>query len=415
MAEAGVFLIHGLGGTQYDLGTLHKQLTSAGFITHSIVLPGHGTKPEDLIGVHAEDWLEAVCAKYDELSAQHEELHVVGMCMGALLAVEACKRQRHTKGRLIALAAPVFVDGWSVPWYRGLRYLMYRMPRLTDRWRVNEEEPYGIKNERLRAVVRAKFAKGDSFAYSWVPLACVREFDRLRRLVMKGLDSIECPALVIHAREDELTSLRSATFLFERIGAGRRTGQAQMVVLEDSYHLICVDNDKEIVARHVVDFLGASPCTAAVVREGATCSASARTLDMLERACALLQQGAFAALHQLGTADFAWYQPGRNRWSGVFRGSKGLSRLESTLAGRANFEGFGSPVFNAGVAIVRATLRLGGHESRGAIAFTVRRNRLVEARWFPDDPVRENALIGGDTPTDEAPPHARRPAALVQA
>jgi carboxylesterase len=45
----GVFLIHGLGGTQYDLGSMHKRLKNAGFVTHSLTLPGHGTTPEDRI------------------------------------------------------------------------------------------------------------------------------------------------------------------------------------------------------------------------------------------------------------------------------------------------------------------------------------------------------------------------------
>jgi len=35
-----VFLIHGLGGTQYDLGSMHKRLKNAGFVTHSLTLPG---------------------------------------------------------------------------------------------------------------------------------------------------------------------------------------------------------------------------------------------------------------------------------------------------------------------------------------------------------------------------------------
>ena len=51
----GVFLIHGLGGTQYDLGSMHKRLKNGGLVTHSLTLPGHGTKAEDLVGVTAED------------------------------------------------------------------------------------------------------------------------------------------------------------------------------------------------------------------------------------------------------------------------------------------------------------------------------------------------------------------------
>ena len=54
-APDAAFLIHGLGGTQYDLGSMHKRLKNAGLVTYSLTLPGHGTKPEDLASVSAED------------------------------------------------------------------------------------------------------------------------------------------------------------------------------------------------------------------------------------------------------------------------------------------------------------------------------------------------------------------------
>lgn len=107
---------------------MHKILRRAGVETHALTLPGHGAAPEDLIGVRAESWLDAVTAKYREVAGRHDTLHVMGMCLGGLLAVELCKRENHRKGRLVSLAAPVFIDGWSTPWYRGLRHLVYRIP-----------------------------------------------------------------------------------------------------------------------------------------------------------------------------------------------------------------------------------------------------------------------------------------------
>ena len=67
--KAAVLMIHGLGGTQFDLGSMHKVLQRAGFTTHSLTLPGHGTQPEDLVNVRAEDWIEAVSKLYDDLDA----------------------------------------------------------------------------------------------------------------------------------------------------------------------------------------------------------------------------------------------------------------------------------------------------------------------------------------------------------
>jgi len=407
MSEAGVFLIHGLGGTQYDLGSMHKRLQKAGFVTHALTLPGHGTTPEDLVNVRAEDWLEAVRQKYHEVLEQHETVHVMGMCMGALLAVETVKRERHSRGRLIALAPPVYIDGWATPWYRGARALLYHVPGVPARMKVAEEDPYGIKNEQLRAIVKAKFARGDNFHYGWVPLACVREVDRLRAMVVRNLERIECPTLVIHAREDELTSLRSAHYLVERIGGGARAGRARMVVLEDSYHMICVDNDREIVARHVLEFFGVGSEASLGMTVVPSGMSVADMRGLLDAALADLAQGDFAALYARGSAEMAWSQPGANRCSGVFQGAKGLARLQGWAPG-VRFEAFGAPSFNAGMAVVPATLRTeAGLASPGILALAMRAGRLQEARWFPDAVEIEDAHFGGAPVADGPSPEEK--------
>jgi len=247
--RTGALLIHGLGGTQYDLGPMHKVLRRAGVETHAVTLPGHGGVPEDLLPVVAEQWLETVTQAYDELVDQYETFHVVGMCMGALLALELGALRQHRKGRLVAMAAPVYIDGWSTPSYRWLRHLVYHLPGLPARIKVEENEPFGIKNDLVRAIVKAKFERGDNFHYRWVPLACIRQVDRLRRWVLDSAHRVACPTLIINAREDELTTLRSYDFL---LGA---VPQVQGVVLENSYHMVCVDNDREQVMASVLEFL----------------------------------------------------------------------------------------------------------------------------------------------------------------
>lgn len=251
--RTGALLIHGLGGTEFDMGGLHKVLARAGIDTHGVTLPGHAGRPEDLLNVRVEDWMDVVTQRYRELAAQYDVLHVIGMCLGALLAVELCKRESHTRGALVVLSAPVFLDGWSTPWYRGLRYLLYRVPGVPRRIRVQEEDPYGVKSELVRAFIKAGFARGDGFHYQWVPLACVRQVDRLRGMVQRGLDTLRCPTLIMHAEEDELTSPRSARFLGDRIPG------AAVVLLQDSYHMICVDHERERVMRSVLAFVGKDP------------------------------------------------------------------------------------------------------------------------------------------------------------
>jgi carboxylesterase len=399
----GVFLIHGLGGTQYDMGSMHKRLKNAGFVTHSLTLPGHGTKPEDLLGVTAEDWIDAVVAKYREIRDQHQTLHVMGMCMGSLLAAALAERERHTKGRLVLLAAPVYIDGWATPWYRFMRPLMYYVPRLPQTMKIEEEDPFGIKNEQLRAIVKAKFERGENFHYRWVPLECLRQVDRLREMVMKGAPKIACPTLAIHAREDELTSMRSANFLVEAIGGAR----ARMVILEDSYHMICVDNDREIVAKNVLEFFGAAMPGANLANEPKMSAAELESAVAALVKC--LEAGDFAGLRGLGIPDVAWVQPGVNRVAGAHAG-KALGGFAERIAGaesHARFTAFGTPAFNRGIALIPATLVAHRGEaalqSQGALLAAWHGGKLLEVRWFADEVEREDAFFGPPDPASSGP------------
>ena len=408
MSDPAVLMVHGLGGTQYDMGSMHKRLKNAGFVTHSLTLPGHGTQPQDLAGVKAEHWVDAVMAKYAEVASQHDELHIMGMCMGALLAAETAKRAGHAKkGRLVLLAPPIHIDGWATPWYRGLRGLLYHIPGLPTRMRIEEEDPYGIKNEQLRAIVKAKFERGENFHYLWVPLACIREVDRLRRWVMRDLDRLICETLIIHARQDELTSLRSADFLAENINAGS-PGRARVVVLENSYHMIAVDNDRELVAKNVLEFFGAADALGGAVDDPRMTEAEQQAI--VSAAVTGLAAGGPAALWQLGIPDFCWFQPGANASTGVFRGGRGAKRLAHWATG-LRLTAAGSPVHNAGMVVVPMTL-VGAAgiraqtplASSGVLSLAMRSGKLLEARWFPDDVALEDAYFGGEPQSDGPSP-----------
>ena len=160
--RAGVFLIHGLGGTEYDLGSMHKRLKNAGFVTHSLTLPGHGTNPEDLLGVTAEDWLDAVPAALSRARrGSIETLHVMGMCMGSLLAVEVAKQEQHRKGRLVVLAPPIYSTAGPRPGTASLRHAALLVPAGAAR---HAGRGGGSVRHQERAAARASSRRSSSAA-----------------------------------------------------------------------------------------------------------------------------------------------------------------------------------------------------------------------------------------------------------
>ena len=419
----GVLMIHGLGGTQYDLGSMHKVLKNAGFVTHSLTLPGHGTVPEDLLGVRAEDWIEAVRKLYREIEAQHDVLHICGMCMGALLATQLAKEERHVKGRLVALAPPIFLDGWATPWYAALRGLLYWSPALRHRMRIEEEEPFGIKNELVRSIVKAKFKRGEAFHYRWVPLHCVQQVDRLRKMVMAGLDRIECPTLVCHAREDELTSLRSAEYLQREIGPAKTT----VVALENSYHMICVDNDRELVASSMLRHFGVDPAMALRrPRRGARTEekqmSQNEVLKVAQEYYGALVNQQFEPLLKLFASEVVWHQPGSHQLAGDYSGRSELITLFSKLMelSGGTFRFIDASAVMASDQLAAATLRFSATRAGRQIdagALSVLRlsgGKVAEVWHFPRDPAAENEFWGGSAPKrDEAASAAPAPSVLA--
>src|SRR5262245_56575053 len=57
------------------------------------------------------------------------------------------------------------------------------------------------------------------------------------------------PALIIHPREDDRASLRNLHYLQGRLG-----GPTETVVLNDSYHIVTLDRQRQVVVARTVEF-----------------------------------------------------------------------------------------------------------------------------------------------------------------
>ncbi|WP_208457788.1 acyl-CoA-binding protein [Burkholderia sp. BCC0405] len=393
--RVGALLIHGLGGTQFDLGSMHRRLKRCGVETHALTLPGHGATPEALVSIHAHEWIDAVTEKYRELIDQYDTLHVMGMCMGALLAAAVCAREQHIKGRLVTLAPPIFIDGWSTPWYREARHIAYYLPFLSSKLKIEEGEPYGIKNELVRNIVKAKFARGDNFHYRWVPLACIREVDRLRRQVMRDLMLIRCPTLVVHAREDELTSLKSAEFIQDRVR------DVRVVVLENSYHMICVDNDREQVMSSVCKFLELTPQASSAPAIVNPCTPD-EIRSLVDRFTSGMLEQRYEDVFPLFAADVRWNQGGQSPLARTYADRNALidlfSQFVTLSSGTFRVTDFGEPIVDGAAGRVRIRIASQAEavgtklEASGTLTLAFGNGRVRTVDYVSDCPLDEDAF-----------------------
>ncbi|NOT81366.1 MAG: alpha/beta fold hydrolase [Gallionella sp.] len=83
----GILLVHGLTDSPYFMLHLGEFFQAQGFRVMAILLPGHGTRPGDLLGVTWREWAKAVAYGTDKLHEEADEIYLAGFSVGGALSV----------------------------------------------------------------------------------------------------------------------------------------------------------------------------------------------------------------------------------------------------------------------------------------------------------------------------------------
>ena len=255
--DTAVLLLHGLYSNPNEMSPLGKELEKAGYRVAIPHLQGYTVWAEDVLDRRFarspwEDWYAQVETVFDELRQQHRRVVVGGLCIGADLALHLAAQRGLQVAAVLALATTLYYDGWGIPWYSFLLPLGYYTP-LRHIYTYRERAPFGLKNPRVRARVERDMREREVSAAgaSELPLNGIYQAQRLIGSIKKELPQVVSPTLVIHSREDDVASLRSPEQVYRRISAERR----RKVVLDDSYHIITLDNERRRVSGEALDFL----------------------------------------------------------------------------------------------------------------------------------------------------------------
>lgn len=254
--EHAVLLLHGLQSSPAELQPIAKRLHQAGYTVHVPHIRGYGFFPGDTPRsvTHWQEWHAQAIKEFIQLKQSHTTVSVGGLCIGATLSLSIAAELGDKVTALTLLASTLWYDGWSIPWYRFLRYIGYYSP-FRYIYTYREREPFGLKNEQLRKWIAREMSHKDSsiVGASKLNLPAIQEAERMIKSVKQTLHRISAPAIIIHAEEDDVASPRNARYIAEHIGSK----QVESVMLHNSYHMITVDNDREKVASETIRFFNA--------------------------------------------------------------------------------------------------------------------------------------------------------------
>lgn len=127
-SNKAILLAHGLGDSPYSFSDIGKTLQAQGFYVQSVLLPGHGSKPSDLMLPTYNDWQTMVDHYAALLKQDYDEVWLGGFSTGGNLVTINAIEQGNVDGLLLfspgfqskapilekfAPFASLFVDGYT--------------------------------------------------------------------------------------------------------------------------------------------------------------------------------------------------------------------------------------------------------------------------------------------------------------
>lgn len=229
--EDGLLFLHGFSGSPYEGRDFARYFSRLGYTVWVPLLPGHGTRPEDMKNVSWQEWYFAVRYYWERLSAKCRRVVVCGQSMGGCLALHLASH--HPVDILVTLSGPVFLTDWRLKLLPMAKYFL--------------QYQYKSKGPDIRS----QSAKRKSADYPKYPVKSVMELQKLLNHVRSDISEISAPTLLIHSRKDHTVSFNNLDYIYTRISSKIK----KRIVLEKSYHVISVDIEKEQVLQEVKNFL----------------------------------------------------------------------------------------------------------------------------------------------------------------
>ena len=226
--QNGVLLFHGFTATCAEVSRLGQILHRLGYTAVGPLLPGHGTRPEDLNHTRWQEWTAAAEEAYSDLSRRCRRVFVGGESNGALVALYLASKHPEIAG--------------------VLAYAPALKPYIT---------PLQVLQLHLAAPFIASLSKGDLNGnstwqgYKVNPLKGVLQLRLFVKVVRERLRLIKQPILVVQGKKDHTVDPSGAQLVYDRVASQVK----ELHWMENSGHCVLLENEQHLIHRLTMDFL----------------------------------------------------------------------------------------------------------------------------------------------------------------
>ena len=227
--RVGVLLCHGLTGSPASLRPMAQTFAGAGHRVELPLLPGHGTRWQDLQQTRWPDWFGEVESSFGRLRQECDDVFVVGLSMGGALALRLAQTRGDDVSGVVVVNPSVHSRNKMLPLLPALRHIISAVP--------------GISNDIKRT-------GQDEVAYDRLPLQAMYSLTKFWGIVRDDLTRVTQPLLVFGSVEDHVVEPSNALEVLEQTSSE----DCSFVALQNSYHVATLDNDADLISNDCLDF-----------------------------------------------------------------------------------------------------------------------------------------------------------------
>jgi carboxylesterase len=218
-ARIGCLVLHGFTGTPKEVRGLGEHLNGRGCAVCGIRLTGHASRPDDMVRSRCRDWLLSVEDGYHLLRSCTDQVFLLGLSMGGILALASAARLP-VRG-VVAMSVP-----YEMPVRMPLPLWSLRL--------LSRLVPYRPKSRAPGWGWFDQDARKQHIAYPQNPVRSGVELKLLLDEMRRALPRITVPVLLIHSRNDTYVLPEHMPRLHAALG----TADKQMVWVEGGGHVI---------------------------------------------------------------------------------------------------------------------------------------------------------------------------------
>jgi carboxylesterase len=231
--KKAVLIIHGYTGFAGEFYDLAQNIHSLGYTVSLPRLPGHGTNRKDFKATNDRDWLSHVENCYADLEAGHDEVYVVGLSMGGILALLVAARFNPKR---VVLLAPAMAMHSTV--FYLTPFLRFILPDQKSDWNPDQEA-----GEDWQTLGREY--------WSVTMIGQLAKLRRLQKRAIGELSEIHSPILLMLSEKDDSVSLKAESV----IKSGLKDCPVTTEILKESHHVLVTGVEKDYVNKRVKDWL----------------------------------------------------------------------------------------------------------------------------------------------------------------